>query len=88
MAKRKVPTVVVNDDFKGVSSLAAPENVVEDVTKVIKEDTYLSQSELDPNARWVSERLNDLLYKIHRNLLPQNAVNKLRAQLENGVFIK
>lgn len=53
-----------------------------------EEDSYFSQSELTPNARFVSEVLNDLLYKIHRNRLSQNEVNKLRTQIENSVTVR
>lgn len=94
--QRVMPSLVVGD-IKGVSPMEAPKfvdlnnngiNDADEYPNSAEEDSYLSQSELTPNARFVSEVLNDILYKIHRNRLTQNEVNKLRTQIENGVSIR
>lgn len=85
MAKRRIPSLIVTD-IVGVSPMVAPQ--IELPEQEPQEDAYLSQSEMTPNARYCSEVLNDLLYKLHRDKLSVNDVNKLRAQLENSITIR
>ncbi len=47
-----------------------------------------SASELSLNARWLSERLNSLLYRIHSEQFTENEINKLRTQIETQVTIR
>lgn len=82
MAKKKQPEIL--ETKIGEITLVEVSDREEDV----QEDSYLSQSELEPNARWVSELLNDILYKVHRDKYTTNEINKLRAQLENNVSIR
>lgn len=92
MAKKKPVTEVTEvTEGKNLPFVDKNNNGINDADEYpnsAEEDSYLSQSELTPNARFVSEVLNDLLYKIHRNRLSQNEVNKLRTQIENSVTVR
>lgn len=87
MAKK--PTLKVAPEVE-----AAFPGFTKDAERVIDEAvadqaaSFKSQSELSPNARWISERLNDILYRVHNEKFTDNEVNKLRTQIENSVLVK